>query len=373
MFNPGELSIAMKTEAVVFEGPSRVGIRSFDLPRLESNEVLVETQFSSISPGTELRTLAGKEKHAMPFPLIPGYSTVGKIADFGRNVRGLTAGSRVYLRGGRPLGSGLGSSWGGHARHLIVPEEEIFLLPQHADGPSATLSALLATALHGVDLAQVRIREQVAVVGLGLVGQLCARLLQYCGAHVVATDLVEHRRVVAERAGIPVVAPSGDLRQAFGAHFPHGAEAVLDATGSSRAMAGSIKLLRQRPRQDPCGESVGNGPESADTSMFEVLRKKSHLQNAWRGPRLIAQGSYADPITVNYYDLFDNEVGFIVPRVHEMKDMHRALELLVESRFNLDGLISEVVPYSKAAESYRRLQEQPESVITICFDWNGQG
>jgi threonine dehydrogenase-like Zn-dependent dehydrogenase len=252
---------------------------------------------------------------------------------------------------------------------MISPQEEIFLLPEGADLAKSTLALLTATALHGVDLTGARVREQVAVVGLGLVGQLCARLLNYAGANVVATDLVALRRDVAQQAGITVVEPTPDLRDAFKGHFPHGAEAVLDATGSSRAMKSSLSLMRKKPRTDPCGSNA-LAASRAGMSSFEIQKIDSHQQNEWHGPRFIAQGSYGDPIEINYYDLFLDEVKFIVPRVHEMKDIYRALELMADRRFSLDGLLTKTVPWTEAPDIYTLLRERPNDLITACFRWD---
>lgn len=358
----------MKTDAVIFESPNNVTVWSIDLPELGDNQVLVKTHYSSISPGTELRTLAGKEKHAPVFPLIPGYSVAGEVIAVGSAVKGLKKGTMTTLRGGLPLTPKVKSSWGGHSEYVVVPQEEVFVLPDGVDFQKATLIPLLATALHGVDLANVRIKEQVAVVGLGLVGQLCARLLHYSGANVVATDLYEYRRRVAAEAGIPVVSPGNNLRKAFEAYFPYGAEVVLDATGSPKTMAPSLSLLREKPRQDPCG-SEQDDADGTEAGMFDVLKKKAHIQNGWRGPRIIVQGSYAELIEICYYDLFNNEVGFIVPRVHELKDIFRAIELASDPSFNLSGLISETLSYKEAPAAYQKMRENPVDTITECFCW----
>lgn len=359
----------MKSEVIVFEDTFKVDIRSLELPRLGDHEVLIETHYSMVSPGTELRTLAGREKNADPFPLVPGYSTVGEVVEVGSKVRGLKLGTMAAVRGCRSLQPGLGCSWGGHAKHMISPQEEVFVLPEKANVKTAPLTILLATALHGVDLTNARIGEQVAVVGLGLVGQLCARLLAYAGANVVGTDLMPLRRKVAQDAGIRAVDASGDLRAAFSQFFSFGAEAVLDATGSSRAMKASLSLLREKPRQDPCGTNDAPGAGGADEGAFKRLAKLSHLQNEWHGPRFIAQGSYADPIEINYYDLFNSEVKFVVPRVHELKDLFRALDLLADPAFSLDGLITETHPFSNAPACYQRLREHPDQLITLGFCW----
>lgn len=358
----------MQTQAIVFDAPDQVSVRSIECRAVGAREVMLETLHSTVSPGTELRTLAGREKQAVQFPLVPGYSTVGRVVEIGDQVVGVEPGRLAVVRGGMALNDDVASSWGGHCRHVIVPEAELFLLPDGVDARHATLVVLLATTLHGVDLAQIRIREQVAVVGLGLVGQLSARLLRYAGANVVATDLLASRREVAKAAGIPVVEPGGSLRSAFDPHFPYGAEVVVDATGSSKVMAMSLTLLRERPREDPCGQPTG--PDATrPLSAFEIMAKQTHLNNGWHGPRFIAQGSYADPIMIDYYDLFSQEVGFIVPRVHEIKELFRSIELLTDPRLSLDGLISRIVPYRDAPQVYEQLREKPDEQITVCFDW----
>lgn len=70
----------MKTQAIVFESVSQVGLRSVELPALRDEQVLIQTLYCMISPGTKLRTLAGRERTASLIPLAPGYSTVGRLS-----------------------------------------------------------------------------------------------------------------------------------------------------------------------------------------------------------------------------------------------------------------------------------------------------
>ena len=64
-------------------------------------------------------------------------------------------------------------------------------------------------------------------------------------------------------------------------------------------------------------------------SSFEILKKAiAFAQRPGTAQGLIVQGSYGDPIEISYYNLFNNEAGFIVPRVHELKDVYRALGFL---------------------------------------------
>jgi len=75
----------MSGQALVFAGLDRPEVWEIQLPALKPHEVLVETAYSCISPGTEMRCLAGKQDGAR-FPFIPGYSLSGRIAAAGHRV-----------------------------------------------------------------------------------------------------------------------------------------------------------------------------------------------------------------------------------------------------------------------------------------------
>ena len=74
----------MKTPAIIFNAPGQValGQTEIDPAQLRADQVLIDTEASVISPGTELAILSGKEGWA-PLPYIPGYGAVGRIAALG--------------------------------------------------------------------------------------------------------------------------------------------------------------------------------------------------------------------------------------------------------------------------------------------------
>src|SRR6478672_4205442 len=89
-------------QRVVMPRPYEVTIESFEVPAPGPGQVLVETQASAISPGTELAVYTGIHQwlndptRTWPrFPFVPGYSGVGRIAAVGAGVEGLAEGDRV--------------------------------------------------------------------------------------------------------------------------------------------------------------------------------------------------------------------------------------------------------------------------------------
>lgn len=62
----------MQNRALLFAAPHQVSLGETTLPDPGPGEVLIETAFSCVSPGTELRCLAGRQVDRPPFPFIPG-------------------------------------------------------------------------------------------------------------------------------------------------------------------------------------------------------------------------------------------------------------------------------------------------------------
>jgi len=93
----------MAGKALVFTGVNTLELQTLQLPELQPDEVLIETVYSCISPGTEIRCLDGKQDGA-EFPFIPGYSLSGHIAAVGRGFEnGTCATSSKYPNFSHPF------------------------------------------------------------------------------------------------------------------------------------------------------------------------------------------------------------------------------------------------------------------------------
>jgi len=95
----------MKTPAniVLFEEIGRVSVSTACLKECGPDEIVCETLYSTISPGTELRMLAGHYGTAGKFPFVPGYSSVGRIVSVGSDVAGWSEGDLINSRNTLPL------------------------------------------------------------------------------------------------------------------------------------------------------------------------------------------------------------------------------------------------------------------------------
>jgi 3-hydroxyethyl bacteriochlorophyllide a dehydrogenase len=327
----------MKTTALLATAVDRVELVEANVPEPSPGQVVVEALYTAISPGTEMRCLGGRQHNVM-FPFIPGYSMVGRVAARGAGVA-LAEGTLVFCQGtekaDRPLG------WGGHIAHALRGQESAFPLPAGLDPLEAALAKLGAIAYRGVRAAGTRPHEEVAVVGLGVIGQLAARLHRLAGARVVAADLSPDRVALAKAAGVEAVVPKDGLVATFQAVQPAGADVVVDSTGAPPVLPQSVLLAKAKPW---------------DNSLTEPTR-------------LVIQGSYPGDVAFDYHQAFYRELAVHFPRDNQTRDLQTILRFLANGRLKTRDLVSEVCAPRDAQRIYSALRAAKPGLLTAVFQW----
>jgi NADPH:quinone reductase-like Zn-dependent oxidoreductase len=112
-----------------------------------------------------LPTLAAFNRLDQPMPL--GYSSAGTIVSLGAGMEGFKAGQRVACAGG---------GFAVHAEFNLVPRNLLTPLPDPVDFESAAFTTLGAIAMHGFRLAEPQLGENVAIIGVGLLGLLAGQI-----------------------------------------------------------------------------------------------------------------------------------------------------------------------------------------------------
>jgi NADPH:quinone reductase len=324
----------MRSRAILFTGVGSVQLGDIEIPAREPGEVLVQTAFSAISPGTEQRCLAGRQAGAPPFPFVPGYALSGHVIGVGTGVP-LEPGTRVFCTGTQRL-EGAGRLWGGHVAHAVVPFTALRLVPDGVSLEYAALTKLAAIAYHGVRLSRPEPHETTLVVGLGPIGSLCARLHARSGCRVIGVDPLASRRTALEHLGIQTVE---SLEHAEGL-LPDGADIVVDATGIASVLAQAVRLAKPLPWGDH------------DAS----------------GARVLIQGSYAQDIALPYDAVFQREVVIFTPRDAPPRDERAVLEFMARSELKLDDLVANVFTPEDAERVYAGLGQQ--FWPTALFQWS---
>jgi 2-desacetyl-2-hydroxyethyl bacteriochlorophyllide A dehydrogenase len=327
----------MKTSALLVTGVDRIERVDTEVPAPSEGEVLIEVAYSSVSPGTEMRCMAGRQP-GVGFPFIPGYSQVGRIVARGAGVT-LPEGAWVFSTGSTKAAHP--RTWGGHIAHAIKPAADVVTLPAGVDPLDASIAKLAAISHRGVRLANTRPHDQVAVVGLGPIGQFAARLHHLTGARVVAADLSADRVALAKAAGVEAIVPSAGLKAAFEAVMPGGADVVVDSTGALPVLQQSVALGKDKPWDDLLHEPT----------------------------RLVIQGSYPENVVFDYHLAFFRELSVHFPRDNQPRDLRAVLRYLAEGKLKVRDLISRVASPSEAPEVYAALRAQTPGLVTAVFKW----
>lgn len=130
-------------------------------------------------------------------PMALGYSSAGTIVALGKNMPGFKVGQRVACAGG---------GYAVHAEYNVVPRNLLTPLPKNVDFESAAFTTLGAIALHGLRLAEPQLGENVAVIGLGLLGLLTIQMAAAAGCRVLGIDLDPKRIALASALNLEAVA-----------------------------------------------------------------------------------------------------------------------------------------------------------------------
>ena len=183
--------------------------------------------------------------------------------------------------------------------------------------------------------------ENAVVIGLGIIGQISARLHRMGGAKVIALDRSEYRVAVAKCAGIDARIVGTSLAEACHDLLPEGADIVVEATGVPEVLKEAVEL-------------------AAQTSWSE-----SSCEDA----RILIQGSYPGEASFNYSVANGKQARFLLSRDTHTIDYLRVLKLLKNGNLSLRDLISDIRVPSEAQITFAELRKPNTKLMTVVFDW----
>jgi 2-desacetyl-2-hydroxyethyl bacteriochlorophyllide A dehydrogenase len=229
----------MKARAVHFVAPRQVELREVDLPGPSEGSILVATEWSGISSGTELLAYRGEIDPDLPldetlgalagtfaYPFRYGYSAVGRVL---QPAGPFHEGQRVF-------------AFHPHQDRFVVDARDAVAVDD-LDPRAATLYPMVETALQVCLDAAPRLGETAVVVGLGAVGVLVAALLARAGAVVLGSEPDPARRAAAAAFAVKAVDPDDVADVVAATTGGRGADLVVEASGNPEALASSLGLL----------------------------------------------------------------------------------------------------------------------------------
>lgn len=312
----------MQAQAIVFQSPCQLSVRSLALRTMVEGDVEVEVEHSGISTGTE-RLLWDGSMPPFPglgYPLVPGYETVGRVVRTVGDCK-LAVGTRVFVPGSYSF-EGVHNLFGGAGSRLVVPESRV--IPVDIEGADAVLLALAATAYHSVTFGGTRDPDTPPdlIVGHGVMGRLLARLTVASGAPApVVWETQALRQAGAD--GYTVLHPDQDERKNY--------RAIYDVSGDAQILHKVI------PRLDKGGE-------------------------------VVLAGFYHQDISFAYAPAFMREASIRVAAEWKRADLLAVTELVNTGRLSLDGLITHTHTPSGARDAYEIAFGDP-NCLKMVLDW----
>src|SRR5690349_18450781 len=263
-------------------------------------------------------------------PMALGYSSAGIIVALGEEMQGFKIGQRVACAGG---------GYAVHAEYNVVPSNLLTPLPNNVDFESAAFTTLGAIALHGFRLAEPQIGENVAVIGMGLLGLLAAQIATAAGCHVLGIDVDPARITLASSLGLQAVlrAEAVDSSDAFTAN--RGCDLILICADTSSndpvELAGAIARDRARV--------VATGAVGLTFPRKVYYEKEISFINS----RSYGPGRY----DLNYEEQGnDYPLGYI--RWTEGRNFEAVIDLMSKGQLQVKPLITHRFDISKAAQAY---------------------
>jgi len=363
----------------------KITVEDVPAPLVGEGNVLVEVAYSLISTGTEVeglkrsgeslvrkaiehpeqvkklarflaekgikKTLAlvrGKVGTAHPL----GYSCSGVVIQVGEGVEGIKPGDRVACAG---------AGKANHAEIVLVPKNLVVKVPEDVSLRDASSVALGAIAMQGVRRADPKFGEIVAVIGLGLLGQLTVQLLKISGCRVIGCDLKKDRVALAQELGLDwgFVSSEVDLQKEV-LHLTegHGVDAAIitaAAPGDNTIVQLATEVTRKKGRVVIVGD-VGLGLKRSPLyeKELDVLISTSY------GP-----GRYDEA-----YEGKGVDYPYAYVRWTEKRNMEEYLRLLAEGRVTFSRLIGGIYPVEQALKAYQALQESEPRPLAVLLDYH---
>lgn len=265
-------------------------------------------------------------------PMALGYSCAGLVIGRGSDVTGFELGDRVACAGG---------GYAVHAEVVSVPKNLVVKLPNSVSYETAAFSTLAAIALQGIRLAEAKLGDVLAVIGLGLLGQLTVQMLKANGCQVVSFDIQPQRAELAWQSGADGATANEEsflalCRQLTNGYGVDGVLITAD-TKSNRPVEIAGEIARER------GLVVAVG--AVGMTIPRKLYYEKELD--FRISRSYGPGRY-DP----EYEEKGHDYPYGYVRWTQQRNMAAFVQLVAANKVNVEPLISHRFAIGEATKAY---------------------
>ncbi|HVZ41661.1 MAG TPA: bi-domain-containing oxidoreductase [Candidatus Kapabacteria bacterium] len=349
-------------QAYQYQKSGELHVKDVPAPELRNGMIVVRTCASLISAGTERNSVMTAkasmiEKVRMRPDLVKQVletarregvmSTMEKVRTRLDNYKalGYSASGVVMESGCDEFSPGdrvaCAVNTGAHAEVIAVPRNLAVRIPDGVSFDEAAFTTLGAIAIQGVRQARVALGESVAVIGLGLLGQITVQLLKAAGCRVIGLDTNQRQFDLARRFGADAVVPSDASAVGAIESFTRGigcdAVIITASTLSNDPIELAIKAARTRARVVVVGAVGMELPRAGFYEKELEITISCSFGPGRYDPRYEEEG-------------IDYPVGFV--RWTERRNMESVLDLIASGRLQLEPIITHRFPIADAERAY---------------------
>jgi 2-desacetyl-2-hydroxyethyl bacteriochlorophyllide A dehydrogenase len=328
-----------QSRRLVFPAKQQVLIENFDPGKPGRDQVLLRTQLSLMSTGTEnivFNRLFDPGTHWdnwVKYPFYPGYTSVGVVEAVGEGVTALKAGDRVAFRQG-------------HRSHAVENAANCYPIPDGLPFEHAAWFALAKIAFVGARAADYRLGDSVMIIGAGPIGQMSLRWATAAGLNpIIVVDTAVSRMPLATAGGAtavvtsPITEAREQILKAGNGKLP---KVVIDSTGNAAVFSAALGLAADRGKVVVLGDT---GSPAKQALTLDVVTRGITIVGAHDGHN--------------------------TDEWHDATIMQLFFSLALSGRFKLDGLTSHVFAPEDCAEAYLTANRDRASTMGLIFDWAG--
>jgi predicted dehydrogenase len=346
-------------------------------PTLKSGGLLVANRVSLISAGTEKSTVSVAKKSLvgkaldrpdqvrkvldkakkdgvvdtmkmvfarLDAPAALGYSCAGIVQEVGRDVSGFEVGDRVACAG---------QNYASHADLVYIPKNLCVKIPDGVDFDDAAYVAMGAIAMQGVRQADAGLGDSVAVIGLGMLGQLTVQMLKASGCTVIASDVDPSRLEMAAKFGADDCVLSDALAEATASMTTgKGVDAVI-ITASTKD-DGPVRVAGEIARKKGRVVVVGAVGMNIPREQYYLKELELRLSSSYGPGRYDAS-----------YEEQGNDYPYGYVRWTEGRNMQAFLSLLDQGKLDVKTLSTHKYAIDKAEDAYTMMMENKEPYTGI--------
>lgn len=334
----------MKATALITWEDQTFGLEEVELPGPRSDQIAIKTEYSGVSIGTEFALIRNKISWG-PYPLCTGYMGTGHVDEVGKDITNFKSGDRVYYRRNDAMelsgGSSVSCASGAHASKIVLNPNTThgaYHLRKDADMETTSMYVMPAVGLFGVDMANPRMGQTVAVSGCGLIGLGVVAACVQRGCIVIAIDLKDKQLNIAEALGANYVinGATEDAPAKVAELTGEGADVVFESTGIPECIDGAISLCK------PYGSFV------------------------W-------QGNYGSaPLSWHFLPAHGRRLKMFFPCDDGLEPCREAvIRNMALGVLPWEKCITHHADYQDAPDMYKKINEGDAEIIGVTFSWVG--